>query len=331
MKKLIALLAILALTLSGCNSGTASKTTANSHPGVTASVLRVATQPGPQYAPLYVAKEKGWVKDDLAKLGVSVKWTSFISGPPMNEAFAAGDEDIGFIGDTPAIIAKAAGQDNRIVAIASTAPKALAIVVPKNSKITKPADLKGKKVAAVKGSYAHHLLALVLQEAGLTTDDTKFINMTMADIGTSLVNGDIDAGAVWDPLLTNLEDQGEIRVLADGTGIKKGAVVLVARNDFATKNPKVLETFLKTYQRGFDYIKSHPQEAAKLITKDINLKPEQSLRVLPKFDYNTAIHADDIAELKKTEEFMRSNGLIKTKVDIDSFIDTRYTTEAGLK
>lgn len=187
--------------------------------GITARGLRIATQPVPAIAPIFVAKKKGWLEEELKAAGVTVKWTSFDAGPPMNESFAAGQQDIGFLGDSAAIIPKSAGHDTRIIGLVAAAPQGLA-VVPKNSPITSAKELKGKKVAVVKGSFAHHLL--VLKNNGLAVDDIQFINMTQADIATALAKGDIDAGAIWEPLITRLEDQEVAKVLVDGTGIKKG-------------------------------------------------------------------------------------------------------------
>ncbi|CAG0934273.1 partial Putative aliphatic sulfonates-binding protein, partial [Rhodocyclaceae bacterium] len=129
-----------------------------------ASEIRIATQPIPHYAPIFVAKQKKWVEEELAKVGAkpALKWTSFAAGPPINESFASGQQDIGFLGDTPAIIGKAAGINTRIIGLTSTGPRSLAVIVPSASKIRSPKELKGKKVAVVKGSYAHHLLVLVL-------------------------------------------------------------------------------------------------------------------------------------------------------------------------
>src|SRR6266540_5288509 len=124
-----------------------------------ANEIRIATQPIPHYAPIFVAKQKKWLEEELAKVGAqpSIKWASFAAGPPINESFASGQQDIGFLGDTPAIIGKAAGINTRIVGLTSTGPKSLAVIVPAISGIKSPKDLKGKKVAVVKGSFAHHL------------------------------------------------------------------------------------------------------------------------------------------------------------------------------
>jgi sulfonate transport system substrate-binding protein len=297
MKRTLQLLALMILTaLFGGMLTTAAQ----------ANEIRIATQPSPFCAPIFVAKHKGWVEEELAKVGArpAIKWTSFAAGPPMNESFAAGQQDIGFLGDTPAIISKAAGIDTRIIGITSSGPKTLAVIVPTKSNIRSPRDLKGKKVAVVKGSYAHHLLVLVLQKGGLTTNDIEFINLSQADTATAILNGNVDAAAVWEPLITRLESQGQVRVLADGTGIKKGVLVIIATSDFAARNREQAKALLRAYQRGARFIKSNPKETAQLIAADVNLQPELLLKLLPKYDFHPAIQADDIGEIKKSEAFM---------------------------
>jgi len=294
------------------------------------SEIRIATQPSPIYAPIFVAKEKGWLEEDLKKDGVSVKWSSFTSGPPINESFAAGQIDIGFLGDTPPIIAKSAGQDNIIFSVSAVGPTAIAVAVQKGSDIKTPADLKGKKIGVTKGSYTHHLLVLVLKNAGLKPDDVKLIHLAPPDLVTTFVKGDIDAAATWDPFLLQLEDAGG-RVLADGKGIKEGLLVIVATRKFAEANPEAIKKLLLVYKRGYDFIKSNPDDAAKIISTHVKLSPEQAAKLLKKFDYTEAITTTTIAELKKTEDFLFENGIIRKHVDIDSFVDTKYLKDAGLQ
>lgn len=298
-----------------------------------AAEIRIATQPIPHYAPIFVAKQQRWLDEELAKTGakVEIKWASFAAGPPINESFAAGQQDIGFLGDTPAIIGKSAGINTRVVALTSSGPRSLAVVVPKNSTVASPRDLKGKKVAVVKGSYAHHLLVLVLQEGGLTTSDIQFINLSQADIATAIVKGDIDAAAVWEPLITKLENDGAVRVLRDGSDIKKGVLVIIAAEDYVRKNREQTKALLRAYQRGADFIKTNPREAAELIASDVNLPAELLAKVFAKFDYSPTIQPEDVAELKKSEAFMKEAGIIRRSVDIDRFVDLSLGRESGLK
>ena len=299
---------------------------------VIADEIRIATQPIPHYAPIFVAKHKKWVEEELRNAGSpSVKWSSFSAGPPINESFAAGQQDIGFMGDTPAIIAKAAGINTRIIGISSAGPQTLAVVVPMNSSIKSPRDLKGKKVSVVKGSYAHHLLVLALQKGGLALNDIQLINLSQADTATAIANGNVDAAAIWEPLITTLEAKGLVRVLVDGTGIKQGVLVIIATNDFVTQHRDQAKAILRAYQRGVVFVRSNPNEAAHLISNDVSLAPDLLLKVFRKFDYSPAIHAQDIQELKKSEAFMRNTSLIKTYVDVDQFVEQRIGRESGLK
>jgi sulfonate transport system substrate-binding protein len=298
-----------------------------------AAEIRLATQPIPQYAPIFVAKHKGFIDEELARIGEKavVKWSSFAAGPPINESFAAGQQDFGFLGDVPAIIGKAAGINTKIIALTSAGPTSLAVIVPTRSGIKSPKDLKGKKIGVVKGSYAHHLLLLVLQKGGLTANDIELINLSQADIATAIIAGNIDAAAVWEPLLTKLTVQGSVRVLADGTGIKKGVLVIIGTNDFVTRNRAKTKALLRAYERGVVFIKAHPQEAASLIAADVNLPADLLVKVFQKLDYNPSIQPEDIAEIKRSELFLRSSGLIKSDVNIDTFADVSLTKELGIK
>jgi sulfonate transport system substrate-binding protein len=282
--------------------------------------VRIALQPIPQFAPLYVAKEKGWLQEEFLRQGAIVKWSSFPASFPMNESFASGEQDIGLMGDAPAIIGRAAGMDTRIIGRASSGPTAVAVVVGKHSPIASPRDLRGRKVATVKGSSAHHLLAIVLRNGGMTTDDIRFVNMSQGDIATALEKGDIDAAAVREPLITRLSDQGTARVLADGTGLKKGILVFVATKAFVDRNPGLVQKFLEVYERGRQYSHGNPGEAARLLSDEMNLSSRQLERVLARFDFDPRLSDDDIAEMKSSEEFMSAARTINERVDIATFI-----------
>lgn len=321
MKRMNGLAAGLVLvgTVMGGFSG-CERSPGNGAPRTGAMEVRIALQPIPQFAPLYVAKEKGWLQEEFLRQGAIVKWSSFPAGPPMNESFAAGEQDIGLMGDAPAIIGRAAGMDTRIIGRTSSGPTALAVVVGKHSPISSPRDLRGRKVATVKGSSAHHLLMIVLRNGGMTTDDIRFVNMSQGDIATALGKGDIDAAAVWEPLVTRLSDQGTARVLADGTGLKKGILVSVATKAFIDRNPGLVRKFLEVYERGREYIRGNPREAARLLSGEMNLPPGQLERVLARFDFDPRLSDDDIAEMKSSEKFMSAARIIKKRVDIATFL-----------
>lgn len=324
MKWLSSFFVLMALLIAGCD-GQASADPAD-------RTVRVSLQPIPAYAPLWIAKEKGWLEQELSSAGLGkVEWSVMRDGPVQNEAFAAGQIDVALMGDTPAIVGRSAGLDTRIISIASFSPSSLAIVVPPSSSIQSPADLKGKKVGVTKGSFAHHLLALALQQASLTLDDIKFINMAAPDINTAIQTGEIDAGVTWEPYITQLVSKKAARVLIDGTGIKRGDEVIVARNAFASANPKVIQAILRVYQRGAVFIRERPDEAARIVAGAVNLSADEVAGTLAKSDYTPGLRPADLAEFAKSEQFLRELGLTRSAVAIEALVDARYAEAEGLK
>ena len=158
-----ALVLLLAILLTGCSTrkdpADAAKTSSDTNnKGYTATTLRVAIQPSAAFVPIYLLKENGWLDQEAQKLGVKVQWTEFVSGPPMNESFAASQQDIGFIGDVPTVSAIFAGQKNTVIGVAAWGEGGYAILVPKDSATAKAEDLKGKKIGLTVGSTAQNLV-----------------------------------------------------------------------------------------------------------------------------------------------------------------------------
>jgi len=282
--------------------------------------VRVGIVPLPHYAHMWVAKKKGFLDEELQKAGYKLKWQPFGLGPMVSEAFAANHVDLGVMGDFPAFIGRAAGTDYRIVAIASAAPKALALVVKKDSAVAAVADLRGKKVATTKGAYGQRLLDLLLENSGMTANDIRFVHMTMDDLAAALVRGDVDAGVMWDPLLTRMEEAGEIRIIADGTGVYEAYAVLMAGGELVAKHPAAVDAVLKAYRRGSEYLRQNPDEGVKLLAEDIKIPPSQLAKIVGKFDYDGAITDKFVSDMRDTEAFMRKSGLLRTPVDVQAFI-----------
>lgn len=291
-------------------------------------VLRVGAQVYPLYSSINAAHELGYIDEELAKVNTKVEWNEYVSGPLVNEAVAAGEEDIGFMADLPAIIAKSSGQDIQVVSGVATGEKSLAILVKADSDITDISQLKGKKIAYATGSYAQHLLALVLDEAGLTFDDIESINLGAADQPAALDSGEVDAIVIWEQYITKLTNDGTARVLIDGTGLKKSNMVVYSVREYAEENPEVIEAFIKAVDRGAQYIKDNPEDAAALLAPIYSVTEDEMEQILSNFTFSVSLTDDDIAEITKVADYAYTSGIIQSEVGED-FINTTYLKEAG--
>jgi sulfonate transport system substrate-binding protein len=295
------------------------------------AVLRIGAQPFPLYSSIYVAKELGFLKEELDAIGAKFEWTEFNSGPLVNEAVAAGTQDIGFMADQPAITAKASGQPIQIISNVAYGEKALALLVPVNSAITKVEELKGKTVALVVGSYAQHLLVLLLEKAGLTINDIELVNIPASEQPATLASGQVDAIVIWEQYISQLEASGVAKVIADGAGVKRGNMVTYAVTSYAEKHPLVIQAYIKASQRASDYIAGNPKAAAAAIAKNFGVSNEVMERILKKYSFNPELTAADIAEITKVKDYLKSVGLIKNDVDMSEFINPSYYKAAFTK
>ncbi len=104
-------------------------------------------------------------------------------------------------------------------------------------------DLKGKKIALNRGANVHYLLLRALEEAGLADSDVEVLYMTPSEARAAFDHGQVDAWAIWAPLLTDLLLSGNARVLRDASGLADNAVLYIASEAFVSSQPELVNVF----------------------------------------------------------------------------------------
>jgi sulfonate transport system substrate-binding protein len=208
-------------------------------------------------------KNNGQLDERLKPLGFKVNWHEFSSG--LLSAMNAGSVDLhADVADAFALFTQAANAPLTYYAREAPSPSAQAIIVNQNSTIHSIADLKGKTVAVSKGSGSNFLLVSALKQAGLTLNDITPRYLEAPDGVAAFANGSVDAWAIWDPFLATQQREHHVRVIADGTqGIADYNRFYVANTSFAKANPQVLQVVFDTLRQTGQWVKAHPQEAAK--------------------------------------------------------------------
>ena len=114
-------------------------------------------------------------------------------------------------------------------------------------------DLRGKRVGVQDlGTPAHHVARAVLSGGGLKTNDVQFVAMPNARAAIAAFrSGALDAISYTDPTITQLEQAGELRVVADTRSVRGNAEVfggpmpsacLCATSEFLTQFPRASQS-----------------------------------------------------------------------------------------
>ena len=319
-KLLAGLVAILLFAFAaGCGSAPATPSAPAKPAAANPKSISLTYVKAPLNVPSIVEKKLGLLEKEFAKDKIAVQYPEITVGSKQTEAMAAGSLDFAHaLGGTSAILAAANGVDLKIIAIYSRAPKAF-VVLTKGDKIQKVSDLKGKKVAGPKGTILHQLILAALAKEGLKPDDIQFISMDLPSSATALMNGSVDAALSAGPDAIRAEKAGA-RVLTTGEGLVEATIVTAVRGEFLQKHPDLVKRFLKTHTAAIEHMRSKPDEVLAMTAAETGLPAETVKLMLPLYDFSPTIKPSDIAELKRTQDFLLQNGMLKKSIEIEKML-----------
>jgi len=257
---LLALLAAVALVLSGCvkgeNSGSEPSGGDSGGDGLAGQTLNIdfAT-----YNPLsLIIKDQGWLED----LGLQVNWVQSAGSNKANEALRAGAIDVGSTAGSAALLARSNGSPIQVIAIYSQ-PEWAALVAPAGSDITSVEQLRGKNVAATKGTDPYFFLLQALEANGLTPEDITVQNLQHADGWAALQNGSVDAWAGLDPIMAGAEETGATLFFRNVDFNTYG--FLNAREDFLEEKPEVAQAVVDAYAAAALWAAENPDKTVEIL------------------------------------------------------------------
>ena len=262
---------IAALLLSACaNNQTATATTTSTVSATSASnttpvkiKLPVGYVPDIQFAPLYVAIDKGYYA--AAGLDVSIDYSMENDNTVL---VGTGDLSFAIVSGEQVLLARA--QQLPVVYVMAWYQKyPIAIVTKTSSGIKSVSDLRGKKIG-IPGLYgASYIGAMaLLDSAGITQNDVTFDSIGYNQVAALEANKD-DAEVVYttnEPL--QLSKQG-----VDYTLFKTSDAVELVGNGLITNektiqnNPELVKAMVAATLKGIQYTIDHPDEAYQISKK----------------------------------------------------------------
>lgn len=277
--------------------------------------LRIGYQ---KFNSVNILKGTGALEQALKEQGVSVSWHEFAAGPQLLEALSTGAIDLGHAADAPSVFAQAAGKPVVYLAAEQPYSKGIGILVRKDSTLSSVADLKGKRIATGRGWNAQYLLALALEEAGLSYKDIQPAYVSnAADAIAALQAGSVEAVTLWDPFLAAAELQQPVRNLRDGQGLSNNRTFYLSTAAFADANPQLIRTFFAELAKASTWANEHPAEVATLLAPQLGISAEVLQRATERRNYSaTVLNEDIVAEQQKLADTFLGLGVLPTAIRV---------------
>ncbi|HEY8050986.1 MAG TPA: ABC transporter substrate-binding protein, partial [Ramlibacter sp.] len=171
------------------------------------------------YLPLTISEQLGYFKDE----GLDVEISDFAGGAKALQALMGSSADVVSGAYEHTINMQARNQFIQEIVLMGRAPQISVGVSTKTMPGYKSlADLRGKKIGvSAPGSSTNMVADLLLTRAGVKPSDVSFVGIgTSAGAVAAVRAGQVDAISNTDPIMTILEQKGEIKIISDTRTLK---------------------------------------------------------------------------------------------------------------
>jgi len=294
------------------------------------------------YLPLTICERLGYFKEQ----GLEVTMNDFRGGAQSLQALLGGSVDVVTGAYEHTIRMQAKGQDIRALIELGRFPGiVVALRKEKAASYKSAADLKGMKIGVTApGSSTNFFVMYLMSKAGLKPADASYIGVGIGPSAVAAIKkGELDALSNLDPVMTKLEQDGDIKIIADsrseeGTraifGGSNPAAVLYAKQDFIEKNPNTAQALVNAFYKTLKWLEqATPEQIAATVPEDYFLgdKPLYMAAGKAKKPVYSLTGVIPAAGMKSASDMLLAfdDDLKDAKVDLAKTFDDRFVKKAA--
>ena len=331
-------LLLTAMMVAGLFTGCGNTGTETGGDGKTTSVTLNEVAHSIFYAPMYVAIEEGYFKEE----GLDVTLVTGFGADKTMTAVLTGEADIGFMGSESTIYTYAGGTDDYVVNFAQLTQRAGNFLVSRE-----PIDefswdmLKGQDVLGGRaGGMPQMVFEYILRKNNIDPAADLRIDQSI-DFGSTAAafsGGDADFTVEFEPHATLLEQKGDGYVVAS-LGEDSGYVpytAFSAKKSYIEKNGNVIQAFTNALQKGMDYVQSHsPEEIADVIAPQFAETDKQALVPIVASYYDQDTWKDNLIFEKESfdllQNILEDSKVLSERVPYENLVNTSFAETAAKK
>jgi len=269
--------------------------------------LQVGYIPAGIYAYFWRANEAGYFAQENLKVDLKV----MAGGGVVIPALQAGSIQFGVSDALGVINARNNGIDIKYVSLdfAQASDDPVHAVMTNDPNVKSPKDLVGKNVATnLSYNTDWTMMREWLRKNGVDPTKVNFSEVPFPDMLGAVRNGTLAAAGMVEPFYTLGANQG-FRVLGlYFTDVKSPILFtgIVSSGDYISKNPAVVERFVRAINKAIDDFKRDPNIARQTIAKNTKIPPE----VVEKMHLGRWTTNSSLADMQFWIDAARKEGLI---------------------
>jgi len=293
------------------------------------------------YLPLTIAERKGFFEEE----GLNVTINDFKGGSQSLQALIGGSVDVVTGAYEHTIRMQAKGQD--IVAVIELGRfPGIVLAVKKElaDKVDSAGDLKGMKIGVTApGSSTHNFVNYLLAKDGVKPDEVAIIGVGGGGTAVAAMQqGEVDAISNLDPVISTLDRDGLIEVIADtrteeGTkaifGGNSPAAVLYTTGEFIEENANTVQALVNALHKALKWLETAtPEDIVATVPEEYYLNDKDLYLTAVRNSLPTYSRTGTIGEegIKAAMELLSfDEEVANAKVDTSNTFDPRFVEKAA--
>lgn len=213
------------------------------------------------YAPLYVAIEKGYFKDN----GIDLELILTSGADKVSAAVLSNDVEIGFAGPESAIYIYKGGEKDYLVTFSGLTKRDGQFIISRNeAKDFSLKDLKGKEILAGRAGGMPVLNFLnALKNENIDPSEVKInTSVEFSALSGSFIAGEGDYVNLFEPNATNLVKEGYGYIVGN-VGSYSGEIpytAFYARKSYIKNNKETIQNFTNAIEQGLKFVEENSSE-----------------------------------------------------------------------
>lgn len=271
--------------------------------------IRIGLNPWPGYDFLYLAAEKGWIKE----AGGHVEIVEFTSLGDSRRAFERGQVD-GFGGTTVELMLASQHSNRKPRAFYVTNWSQGADQILAKPPVDSVSDLRGKRIGVEAASLDLLVLAAALDRANMAYDAVQRVTVPQADLPEAMAAGRIDAAVSYPPVSHTLRERFDLHPVFD-TAAEPEAVLdlFIAEADSLNQRTEDFVAIVRAFHRAVHFARANPRQAHQIMGRREGLSADEVAEVLKGL---RVLDLDDQAGMWRTDgpvvrTFQRTGAILR--------------------
>ncbi len=286
------------------------------------------------YAPLYVAMENGYFKEE----GLKINLTNGGGADKSMTAVLSGTAQIGLMGPETVIYVQNQDKADKPKVFGQLTQKDGAFLVSRNEEPDfKWTDLQGKEIlAGRKGGVPAMTFEYILKELDMNigVDYTLNFDVQFNLMTSAFLNNTADYCTVFEPTASEYEKEGKWHIVAS-VGAQGGEIPytsFIALNSYIENNTETLKSFLKALKKAHDFMSSSTEkQIAEAIVKQFPNTTissiETSIKSYKNIDaWKTDLQATETS-FNRLQDIMSNAGELTERVPFNNLVNNALAKE----